>query len=75
MSKTEDQDRPLRWVKSSYSSGDGGQCIEWAPATASATGQVPVRDSKNPLGPALSFSPAAWSAFVGAVKSGELPTP
>ncbi|QRX94323.1 DUF397 domain-containing protein [Streptomyces noursei] len=62
-----------RWVKSSYSSGDGGQCIEWAPS-AVATGAVPVRDSKNPHGPELTFSAHAWSAFVNNLQSAELPT-
>uniref|UniRef100_UPI00082387CB DUF397 domain-containing protein n=1 Tax=unclassified Streptomyces TaxID=2593676 RepID=UPI00082387CB len=37
------------WSKSSYS-GSGGTCVEWAPACVSATGTVPVRDSKSPSG-------------------------
>ncbi|MFF3005338.1 DUF397 domain-containing protein [Kitasatospora sp. NPDC057940] len=56
------------WKKSSYSSG-GGQCIEVAEGFANVT---PVRDSKDPHGPALLFSPAAWQAFVTAVRTGEL---
>ncbi|ANZ18180.1 DUF397 domain-containing protein [Streptomyces noursei] len=59
------------WVKSSYSNGDGGGCIEWAPAHTTA-GTVPVRDSKDPHGPALRFGTAAWSSFVTVVKGGEL---
>jgi hypothetical protein len=51
------------WAKSSYSNNGGGSCVEWAPATA-ATGTVPVRDSKNPSGPALTFPAPAWTAFV-----------
>ncbi|WP_377270936.1 DUF397 domain-containing protein [Peterkaempfera sp. SMS 1(5)a] len=35
-------------------------------------GVVPVRDSKDPHGPALVFPVAAWAAFVAAVKSGDL---
>ncbi|MFD8592677.1 DUF397 domain-containing protein [Streptomyces sp. NPDC059637] len=35
-------------------------------------GVVPVRDSKDPQGPALRFSAEAWSAFVAEVKSGRL---
>lgn len=62
------------WVKSSYSGGSGGQCVEWAPLTAAATGVVPVRDSKDPKGPVLGFSVEAWSAFASAVAGGELPT-
>ncbi|MET8348086.1 DUF397 domain-containing protein [Streptomyces microflavus] len=62
-----------QWVKSSYS-GNGGSCVEWAPRTASTTGLVPVRDSKNTTGPVLSIPAAAFSAFVSGVKSGDLGT-
>ncbi|WP_424891252.1 DUF397 domain-containing protein [Streptomyces sp. XH2] len=58
------------WVKSSYSNGDGGGCVEWAPALATAHGIVPVRDSKIPGGPVLTFDPEAWSSFVTAVREG-----
>ncbi|MEU4119651.1 DUF397 domain-containing protein [Kitasatospora sp. NPDC028055] len=34
---------------------------------------VPVRDSKDPHGPALVFSAPAWAAFVTAVREGDLP--
>ncbi|KRV48534.1 toxin-antitoxin system toxin subunit [Wenjunlia vitaminophila] len=61
------------WVKSSYSSGDEGECVEFAPGHALVTGMVPVRDSKDPAGPALAFSAAAWSAFTAAVRRGEFP--
>ncbi|MBH1935898.1 DUF397 domain-containing protein [Streptomyces sp. AV19] len=47
------------WAKSSYSQGNGGTCVEWAPAFIS-TGAIPVRDSKRPDGPALTVSPPAW---------------
>jgi Domain of unknown function (DUF397) len=62
------------WVKSSYSSGDGGQCVEFAPGIAATAGVVPVRDSKNPAGPALVFSVDAWDSFTTAVRSGIVPT-
>ncbi|WP_274917112.1 DUF397 domain-containing protein [Streptomyces sp. WZ-12] len=58
-----------RWFKSSYSS-NGGNCVEVA---ANVPGAVPVRDSKDPHGPALAFSALAWQAFVGQVKSGSRP--
>ncbi|MEU0407310.1 DUF397 domain-containing protein [Streptomyces griseorubiginosus] len=53
----------LAWFKSSYSDGEGGECLELAitPDT------VHLRDSKQP-GPHLALSPTAWSAFL----SGEL---
>lgn len=61
------------WVKSSYSTGEGGNCIEWSPATLASAGVVPVRDSKDPEGPALLFRPDAFAAFVDAVKAGQFP--
>nr|WSX74367.1 DUF397 domain-containing protein [Streptomyces sp. NBC_00899]WSX79568.1 DUF397 domain-containing protein [Streptomyces sp. NBC_00899] len=60
------------WLKSSYSGSNGGSCVEWAPSHIPATGEVPVRDSKDPHGPSLSFSPTAWTSFLTAVKSGSL---
>ncbi|MFI1950619.1 DUF397 domain-containing protein [Streptomyces xinghaiensis] len=57
------------WRKSTYSSGNGGACVEVAHGLA---GAVPVRDSKNPHGPALAFPAAAWAAFVSGVKTGRL---
>ncbi|MFD8546761.1 DUF397 domain-containing protein [Streptomyces sp. NPDC059649] len=56
-----------KWRKSSHSNGDGGHCLEVADNASG--GLVPVRDSKNPQGPALVIPAAAWSAFVSAVKS------
>ncbi|MCP2261827.1 protein of unknown function (DUF397) [Streptoalloteichus tenebrarius] len=58
-----------RWRKSSRSSGQNGQCVEVA---GKLVGVAAVRDSKNPTGPALVFAPAAFAAFVGAVKEGRL---
>ncbi|MBV6702132.1 DUF397 domain-containing protein [Kitasatospora aureofaciens] len=55
------------WRKSTYST-DGGQCIEVAPGF---TGVMPVRDSKDPSGPALLFPADAWQSFVTAVRAGE----
>jgi hypothetical protein len=34
-------------------------------------GQVALRDSKDPDGPVLRFTPAEWEAFVGGVRQGE----
>ena len=52
------------WRKSSYSGGSSDSCLE---VTDTAHPFVPVRDSKNPTGPALVFSTPAWTAFVTAV--------
>ncbi|MCT4355463.1 DUF397 domain-containing protein [Streptomyces sp. Je 1-79] len=58
------------WRKSSYSGGESGACLEVNDAACPA--HVPVRDSKNPTGPALLFPSPAWASFVGAVKGGGL---
>ncbi|MEU7317345.1 DUF397 domain-containing protein [Streptomyces sp. NPDC007083] len=57
------------WRKSSYSNPDGGECVEVSDDFATL---VPVRDSKAPHGPVLTFPADGWSSFVSAVKVGEL---
>ncbi|XUZ23485.1 DUF397 domain-containing protein [Streptomyces sp. RMIT01] len=57
------------WRKSSYSNSDGGACVEVSDGFADV---VPVRDSKNLTVPALTFAADGWSAFVSAVRNGEL---
>ncbi|WP_405564411.1 DUF397 domain-containing protein [Streptomyces sp. NBC_01180] len=59
----------VTWRKSSYSNQDGGQCLEVADGFAAA---VPVRDSKNPDGPVVTFAAHGWAAFVSALRDGEL---
>ncbi|WUW58778.1 DUF397 domain-containing protein [Streptomyces sp. NBC_01456] len=54
-----------RWRKSSYSNTNGGSCVEVADGFP---GLVPVRDSKNPHGPALLVPAAAWTMFVDSLK-------
>ncbi|MFD9812875.1 DUF397 domain-containing protein [Streptomyces sp. NPDC059080] len=61
---------PLTWFKSSYS-GNGGECIEVAANLVTSRGIVPVRDSKDPHGPALTVPTAAFASFVAGVKTGE----
>ncbi|WHM38848.1 DUF397 domain-containing protein [Streptomyces sp. BPTC-684] len=58
----------MTWVKSSYSDGQGGDCVEWSPASATLNA-VPVRDSKRPNGPQLAPSSAAWQSFVDSLKN------
>ncbi|MFF8569346.1 DUF397 domain-containing protein [Streptomyces albidoflavus] len=60
--------RDHTWVKSSYSTDGGGNCVEWAPSVAAAFRVVPVRDSKDTTLPCVSVSAEAWSAFVGSLK-------
>ncbi|MEW2396452.1 DUF397 domain-containing protein [Streptomyces sp. NPDC046862] len=52
----------LRWFKSSYSNASGGECLEVAHDRELRT--THIRDSKNPTGPALTVSGAAWSGFL-----------
>ncbi|MFI1413613.1 DUF397 domain-containing protein [Streptomyces sp. NPDC020707] len=62
---------PLRgWRKSSYSNSEGGSCLEVGDGHPAG---VPVRDSKNPHGPALLIAARDWVSFIGAVKAGGFP--
>jgi len=70
----------LRWVKSSYSSGEGVNCVEvacyWVKSSYSNPGQadcveiaahptaVHIRDSKTPEAPYLTITPTTWTAFL-----------
>jgi hypothetical protein len=56
------------WRKSTRSGPDGGECVEVAELSGGRRG---VRDSKNPTGPALVFTPGEWNAFIGGVQNGE----
>ncbi|MFK4209629.1 DUF397 domain-containing protein [Streptomyces sp. NPDC030920] len=58
------------WFTPSYSD-NGGSCVEVATNLATPHGTVPVRDSKNPGGPVLHATPAAFAAFVAGVRGGE----
>ncbi|MEU7752128.1 DUF397 domain-containing protein [Micromonospora sp. NPDC049101] len=54
------------WRKSTRSAGNGGECVEVAD---NLPGIVAVRDSKDPQGPALTFTPTAWASFVQASRT------
>ncbi|PYC76762.1 DUF397 domain-containing protein [Streptomyces tateyamensis] len=56
------------WFKSSYSS-NGGECVEVA---VNLSALVPLRDSKDPDGPALTVTAGAWAAFLAELRSGKL---
>ncbi|GAA3041862.1 hypothetical protein GCM10020229_61330 [Kitasatospora albolonga] len=58
-----------QWRKSTHSGGNDGNCIEHDDAHPGT-----VRDSKDPHGPRLRFTPDAWTAFVTATRTGEFPT-
>ncbi|MEU9441994.1 DUF397 domain-containing protein [Streptomyces sp. NPDC048304] len=72
--------KDLAWFKSSYSDGEGGDCVQlayvWRKSTHSSgeggdclevaahPTAIHIRDSKTPTTPHLTVSPVAWSAFV-----------
>ncbi|GAA3391851.1 DUF397 domain-containing protein [Streptomyces roseoviridis] len=60
-----------QWFTSSYSN-NGGNCVEVARNLAVSRGVVPVRDSKDPSGPALAVPVVAFSSFIAGVKDGKL---
>lgn len=56
----------MEWRKSSKSNSEGN-CVEFRRLDEA----VQIRDSKNPAGPVLAFTPGEWSAFVGGVRDGQ----
>ena len=56
------------WRKSSYSGGQGGNCVEVA--TEAAADRVMVRDSQDQGGAMLRFPLEAWRTFASAFRSG-----
>ena len=57
----------VTWRKASYSGANGGGCVE----VGAAGPVVAVRDSKDPQGPKLAFTPREWEAFTSKVKAGD----
>lgn len=57
----------VAWRKSSYS-GAMGNCVEVARL---ASGDVAVRNSRDPRGPALVYTQAEIAAFLAGAKEGE----
>lgn len=73
----------LAWFKSSYSSSEGGNCLElaytWRKSSYSGSeggnclevaahpSVIHIRDSKIPAGPTLTLSPTTWSEFLDGI--------
>jgi hypothetical protein len=55
-----------RWRTSSYSGGNGGECVHVAGAPS--IGRVLVRDLKDQDGPVLTIEPADWRRFADHLK-------
>jgi len=60
--------KAVNWKRSSYSSDNGQNCVE----VANLPRVVAVRDSKDPNGLKLTFSPEDWQAFTANIKAGHL---
>jgi Domain of unknown function (DUF397) len=60
------------WRKSLRSGPTGGNCVEVAFLPA---GDVALRNSRHPDGPALVFTRAEWDAFLGGARDGEFGLP
>ncbi len=60
--------RGVSWVKSRRSGPTGGNCVEvgFLPG-----GEVALRNSRHPAGPALIFTAAEWAAFLGGTADGD----
>lgn len=54
----------MDWRKSSFSSANGGDCVE----TASTDGTVLVRDTTNRDGVTLNVPAAAWRRFTASLR-------
>jgi hypothetical protein len=59
----------LKWRKSSFSGDGNANCVEWA---FDAAGDCNVRNSKDPDGPVVKFTPDEIAAFVKGVLNGEM---
>jgi hypothetical protein len=58
----------VTWIKSRHSGPTGGNCVEVA---FLPTGEIAMRNSRYPSGPALIFTRSEWDAFLGGAKDGE----
>jgi hypothetical protein len=60
-----------QWRKSVRSGPNCDNCVE----VAFVDGATAVRNSKDPTGPVVIFTPGEWGAFIGGVRDGEFDLP
>lgn len=63
---SESERASLAWLKA-HGSTSNGQCVE----IASAVGNIAMRDSKDPDGPILVYTPSEFRAFLDGARNGE----
>lgn len=63
---SESERESLAWLKA-HGSTSNGQCVE----IASAVGNIAMRDSKDPDGPILVYTPSEFRAFLDGARNGE----
>lgn len=63
---TEAERAGLAWLKAQSSSANGA-CVE----IARTAGKIAIRDSKDPDGPILVYTPAEFKAFLSGAQNGE----
>ncbi|MEW2076612.1 DUF397 domain-containing protein [Streptomyces sp. NPDC012403] len=64
MSTTAPAGHSLVWVRSSYSNGAGGECVE----CATSDGRIHLRDSKEVEGPVIAVGHDTWASFVQTIR-------
>jgi hypothetical protein len=69
---TEAERTSLAWLKAQRSTGNG-QCVEIAVTTDMS--KIAMRDSKDPYGPILVYTPNEFSAFLDGARNGEFDRP
>lgn len=62
----------VTWIKSRRSGPTGGNCVEVAFLDG---GEIAMRNSRHPGGPALIFTGSEWDAFLGGARDGEFARP
>jgi Domain of unknown function (DUF397) len=63
---SESDRQSLAWLKA-HSSTANGACLE----IAAAVGNIAIRDSKDPDGPILVYTPSEFRAFLDGARNGE----
>jgi hypothetical protein len=61
----EGTDSAVTWRKSTYSGGNGGNCVE----AGHSAGLVLVRDTKDRAGAVLAVSADTWRRFAASIKN------